>query len=175
MVRFGKLPPRQQPPKQPTTQYDLVEVAIGEMKAMARPFEFATVPTTSDLYAIKYSTACPKCGHGITLEVGSPPAPSVSKDGVGYQKPDLRGMCDNCKLGEVRPPQPMDDPFRNPVMEGLLTMADLDPLQAAAGLLEATPTTTVADRLKKRQSAETLKEKGALELGEEQDIEDDDE
>lgn len=167
MVKYGRLPPRDPPKKAPTTQYDLVEVAVGSFKAMARPYLFGKVPGTEDEYATHYSTGCPHCGHGIIIEVTQPPDVSVGPAGVGYKTPVLVGICGNCKTGTVEPPKPLEDPFRNPVMEGLVILAELDPLQAAAPLL-TTPVTTVADRVASRQKKTKSNPQAALQTEEEQ-------
>lgn len=163
MAKFGTLPPRQKIAQPITTQYSLINVMVGKDQVPARPFEFAPIPNApadgQQEYATKYSTSCPKCGHGIIIEVAEQPKPDTV----------LSSICSNCKAGapEPKPAEP-EEPFRNPLTDCAITLMELDPAQFAAGNLKPMPI-TVAERLGRK---EVLKEHGALGIGEEQEIED---
>lgn len=118
MTKFGKLPPRQKVDSATDDGFGLVPILIGAVTVLARPYEFFT-DLGGKRKPSKLALACPACGHGIFVDV---------KLGVD----SIIGACDNCGAGASAIPQPLTDPFVNPITAGLISRAEIDPLYAAA-------------------------------------------
>lgn len=118
-TRFGKIPPRIVVPQPKATPLDMLTISIGGLVTQARPFEVSTDPKTDEQYPSKAVTSCPHCGHGIYFDIRYDQL-------VSHQ--ELTAACDNCNAGvEVALPM-LEDPFRNPVVDGFISRPEIDPL-----------------------------------------------
>lgn len=120
-------------------QYELITVSVSapmptpdkESFIQARPIEF------NGHFAVRFSTMCPYCCQGFTIE--------LTKIAAHYGHKFV--ACPTCGRGYNPPPAPPPsyvDPFNNPFNSGLLKDSDFD------SLLNTAPpddNLTVADKL----------------------------
>jgi hypothetical protein len=122
--------------------YDPVEVIVNGQKMFARPIEFDSEiadPQTSNnafgypVKPTKLSATCPDCGSGLEIEVilDDPPF-----DTIVYN-------CHYCRPA----PEPLPDPFTNPVDTGRVATHELDPLLHNPDEEVLETATTVAERV----------------------------
>jgi hypothetical protein len=140
-VKIGRLPSRRQDDTTPTTPFDMLNVSVGGTTIQARPFETSHDATTGKEYPSKAVTSCPHCGHGITFSIGQHQLLAAVP---------IELACDNCQAGVVAPQLPLQDPFRNPLVDGVIARSELDPLYDVRSIPSADTTTTAAERIKKR-------------------------
>jgi len=126
-------------PIEDPTQYELITVSISaptptpDKKSFiqARPIEF------NGRFAVRFSTMCPYCCQGFTVELTK----------IATHHGHMFVACPTCGRGYIPPPpppQPYVDPFNNPLINGLLKESDFD------SIFDAAPqdnNLTVADKL----------------------------
>lgn len=148
MVQYGKLPSRLKPAEPRYDPYGLVDFVVNGLPVQGRPFEFSGCPadanTTLDgdgqqIYPIKCVVSCPQCGDGLTVALSGPLA--------GPHRFDCLDVSE-CRVRKRKAtPEPMPDPFRNPFLEGVMAVGDVDADLVNALEIPAAPAGTVAERL----------------------------
>lgn len=140
--KIGTIPRRPVPPPPAANPLDMVNVMVGTQTTVARPFELATNSETGVQYPSRASTSCPGCGHGIIVDIRQDQLLSGQA---------IRAVCDNCKAGQDAPLSPLEDPFRNPLAEGLITRGELDPLYIDPATIKTAPRTSASARVSERR------------------------
>ena len=144
--KTGTIPRRPTPPPPAANPLDMINVMVGQHNTTARPFELATNNVTGTQYPSRASTSCPSCGHGIIIDIRQDQLLSGQA---------IRGACDNCKAGQDVPLTPLEDPFRNPLAEGLITRGELDPLYVDPATIKTTPRTSASARVSERRKKQS--------------------
>ncbi len=140
--KFGTIPRRPTPPPPVANPFDMINIMVGAHNTTARPFEMTTNSETGVQYPSRASTSCPSCGHGIIIDIRQDQLMSGQT---------IRGACDNCKTGQDVPALPLEDPFRNPLAEGLITRGELDPLYVDPATIKVTQRVSAAARVSERR------------------------
>lgn len=105
MVKIIRLEPS--PVKIPDDIPAIPAILVGEILSQARPHDLVHgIPT-------KYTTSCPNCGYGITV------------DAIIVESGASTG-CDNCKYGVPVELPPFEDPFLNPIQSGIIKLQNLE-------------------------------------------------
>ncbi len=124
----------------------MVELVLNGRKAYARPYEFDSDVTDQKnmknafgafVKPVKAITTCNDCGQGITIQLslGEPPfAPVVA----------------SCQMCHPEP-EPLTDPFVNPLVINRINPLELDPLVHDIHKPIESITTTVAERKAERK------------------------
>lgn len=127
--------------------YDLITLIINDMEIYGRPFEFDSEVvdqiemTNSEgnlVKPTKLSTICPDCGQGLEIEVelNGPPFGAVET------------ICPYCNPE----PEPIPDPFINPLDTGRIEAHNLDPLLYDLDSKQSDDGLTVAERMATKAS-----------------------
>lgn len=148
MVQHGRLPSKPKPFEPQYNPYALVELIVNGLSTQGRPFEFNAEPvnanTTLDssgqqIYPTQCAAPCPQCGDGLIITL------------PGQLSGPLRLDCLDileCRLRKrAVAPALMIDPFRNPFLEGLMAVGDVDLTLVSALEIPQPPSGTVAERL----------------------------
>lgn len=121
MVKYKKFQSQPKPLEALYDPFALIEISVGSMSVLARPFEFDSEPVGHDFLnaagrnvkPTKFNTTCPHCGQQIIFEAAK----------LGTTKSIV---CPECQVGIQKPPEPLVDPFQNPFEAGLIQYAELD-------------------------------------------------
>lgn len=144
VARIGKLPARKVESNPATTPFDMLNVRVGDQTVLARPYETVVDRDSGKEYPSKAVTTCPVCGHGINIDI------RLDQILTGVSPV---AACDNCGAGKVIPPPPLEDPFHNPLIGGLIARSDLDPLYGDPAALVTQKPAAESVRERRRKSA----------------------
>lgn len=125
-----------------------MDLIVNGLPVQGRPFEFSGSPADANatldgdgqqIYPTKCVAPCPQCGDGLTVPLSGPPA--------GPYRLDCLDVAE-CRLRKREAaPEPMQDPFRNPFLEGVMAIGDVDADLVHALEIPKAPAGTVAERL----------------------------
>ena len=146
MVRIERFTMNPKKPEPPYNPYDLVPLVINGIATTGRPYQFDSSPVNANtilnangdpVLPTMCQAPCPQCGAGLDVPLPTDPISC--------------GEVSNCtrfpKTVSELPPMP--DPFRNPFMEGVMAVGDVDAVLVRVLDIPEAPAGTVADRLSK--------------------------